>query len=121
MPEEAAAQAAPDAGGAGGSEERYINDVMADNAEFDQQAGSQPFDPAEQASALLQVSLSLSLSLSLSVCVCVRARACISLCQCCVYLGTEQSEKSAAAAWQWGLHVRGEQAQGCTVEGTEIA
>ena len=37
------------------SEERYINDVMQDNAEFDHHAGSQPFIPADQAAALLQI------------------------------------------------------------------
>ena len=40
---------------AGDSEERFINDVMNDNAEFDHHAGSQPFVPDDQAAALLQI------------------------------------------------------------------
>jgi hypothetical protein len=40
---------------AGDSEQRFINDVMNDNAEFDHHAGSQPFVPDDQAAALLQI------------------------------------------------------------------
>lgn len=37
------------------AQERFIDDVMRDNAEFDHNAGSQPFVPHDQATALLQI------------------------------------------------------------------
>ena len=46
---------APDDQSAGEPEERFINDVMHDNAEFDHHAASQPFIPDDQAAALLQI------------------------------------------------------------------
>ncbi len=50
-----ASQAVSSAGADGESEERFINDVMNDNAEFDHHAGSQPFVPDDQAAALLRI------------------------------------------------------------------